>query len=149
MLKSVTKKLKVLIADDDRFVRRIAKIILQDAGFEEIVEATSGAEATNLFNEHRFDLALLDINMHPIDGLILTQYMRATPSLGFCNIPIVIMTTECHRDVLMRAKQVGVDQLCLKPLSPENLLRRVEAALLSRRTITEAGRHKLVLKAAF
>lgn len=48
MSKSPNKKTKVLIADDDRFVRRIAKVILQDAGFEEIVEASSGKEATNL-----------------------------------------------------------------------------------------------------
>lgn len=130
-----SKKLKVLVADDDRFVRRIAKIILQDAGFEDIVEAASGAEATNLFQEHAFDLAVLDINMPPIDGLTLTKYMRSTRQGGLCDTPVVIMTTECHRAVLMRAKEVGIDQLCLKPLSPENLLRRVAAALNSRRGI--------------
>lgn len=149
MSKSPNKKTKVLIADDDRFVRRIAKVILQDAGFEEIVEASSGKEATNLFTEHKFDLALLDINMPPIDGLTLTKYVRATQVGRLCDTPIVIMTTECHRDVLLRAKQVGIDQLCLKPLSPEKLLRRIEAALVSRRAIAETVNPEMQFKASF
>jgi two-component system, chemotaxis family, chemotaxis protein CheY len=143
MTKNPNSTIKVLIADDDRFVRQIAKIILQDAGFEQIVEASSGEEATFLFYEQKFDIALLDINMTPIDGLALTKYLRATRFSGLSNIPIVIMTTQCNRDLLMRAKQVGIDQLCLKPLSPKILLQRMEAAFSSRRAVAEAVSPKI------
>lgn len=87
--------------------------------------------------------------MPPIDGLTLTKYVRATQVGRLCDTPIVIMTTECHRDVLLRAKQVGIDQLCLKPLSPEKLLRRIEAALVSRRAIAETVNPEMQFKASF
>jgi two-component system, chemotaxis family, chemotaxis protein CheY len=146
---STKRALRALIADDDRFVRNIARLILEDAGFSEIVEAQSGAEATNRLQEQHFDLALLDINMPPIDGITLSRYIRATPTDGIADTPIVIMTGSIDRPTIERAKKAGIDQLCLKPLSPESLLRRVSAALTQRREAAAQTRVKLKLKPAF
>ncbi len=126
------KKLKVLVADDDRLQRQLIRIIMSDAGFEEFYEAESGEGAINLLKDIEFDLAILDIHMPPIDGITLSKYIRSTRSSNMAEMPIVVVTASCDEDTVHKVRNAGCDQLCLKPLNPENLLRRVEAAFANR-----------------
>ena len=124
--------LSVLVADDDRFARQIVRLILEEAGISQVIEAGSGEEALRALQTQAFGLAILDIHMPPTDGLTVARHMRQ----GYCALngqtPIVIMTVRCDKALVATMRQAGVDQLCLKPLSPESLMARVRRALDAR-----------------
>ena len=58
----------ILIADDNADVRRMVRTLIEDID-PEIVECADGAEAIAEFDRSRADLVVMDINMHPLDGL--------------------------------------------------------------------------------
>jgi len=74
---------KFLIVDDHAVVRRGVNQILAESFPEaQFGEAGSGAEALDLAARHRWDIALLDLNLRDCDGLsLLEQMRRAHPAL--------------------------------------------------------------------
>ena len=68
----------LLIVDDDMLLRSMAAKTLQHAGFE-VTAAASGEEALERFQEHSYDLILLDVMMPGCDGYDVCERIRATP----------------------------------------------------------------------
>lgn len=65
----------ILIVDDARFARRIERKALEDAGFENIIEAKMAEEAIEIFKEKKPDLTLLDITLPDNSDLTLLKKM--------------------------------------------------------------------------
>lgn len=82
----MTAKLRVVIADDERPARSFLAAMLRTFEDVEIVgEATNGAEAVEMIEREKPDLALLDLQMPEVDGLGVVRLLRksATPLVGF------------------------------------------------------------------
>jgi len=82
----LTAKLRVVIADDERPARSFLAAMLRTFEDVEIVgEATNGAEAVEMIEREKPDLALLDLQMPEVDGLGVVRLLRktATPLVGF------------------------------------------------------------------
>ena len=71
--------MRLLIADDEPLIRRgIQKLVnLSEIGIEEVYEAENGEEAFRLFEEHRPEIVLLDINMARLDGLSVAKKIKS------------------------------------------------------------------------
>ncbi len=74
--------MKVLIVDDSLFMRHFIKTALLQLEIEEIIEAEDGYKAVELYQKHRPDLVLLDINMPHMNGIEALRAIRQidTPS---------------------------------------------------------------------
>lgn len=84
---------KILIVDDDQHIRRLYKDELEEDGYEVII-ASTGAEALELFDKENPDLVTLDILMPDIDGIkVLRQMKEKKPRL-----PIIMSTAYDYRD---------------------------------------------------
>jgi NarL family two-component system response regulator LiaR len=70
------RSLRVIIADDDAFARRIIRQALQAAGIVVIAETGNGREAVELVLHYRPDVVLLDIVMPQLDGITATRRIR-------------------------------------------------------------------------
>ncbi len=66
---------KILIADDDRFVRTLLQNLLRNAGHATFT-ACNGREAFEIAQTHKIDLALMDMNMPEVDGWTATRLIR-------------------------------------------------------------------------
>lgn len=66
----------ILIAEDNPLMRKILRSLVEDID-SEIVECEDGAAAVLLFEKHRPDWVLMDIEMHPVDGLSATREIIA------------------------------------------------------------------------
>lgn len=64
--------MKLLIADDNRFIRRLLRLIVEKY-FDEILECENGFDAFQAFIDHKPDWVLMDIEMPQIDGLTATK----------------------------------------------------------------------------
>ena len=121
------KSVPVLIVDDYRTMLRIIRNLLKQIGFDNVEEATDGAEALAKLRAGRFGLVISDWNMEPMTGLQLLQEVRADPKLK--STPFIMVTAESKAENIVAAKQAGVSNYIVKPFNAETLKGRVEKVL--------------------
>ena len=109
---------KVLVVDDSPTVRQQVGIVLREAGYE-VIEAEHGLDGKEKI-ETQPDLCMVicDVNMPHMNGIELV----AAVSAGRPNLPIVMLTTEGHPDLVMRAKKAGAKGWLVKPFKPALLV---------------------------
>ncbi len=113
-----------LVVDDSLSARRALAQFIGDSGFE-VSTARDGLEAIDLINAKRPDIILVDMEMPRMNGLELTNHIRANS--GTKRLPIVMITsrsTEKHR---RQAIAAGVNRYFTKPFAEEELIGCVES----------------------
>lgn len=115
--------MKFLIVDDSSTMRRIIKNTLKRVGYEDILEASNGREALEIFTEA--DIILTDWNMPEMDGLEFVKTVRKKNT----SIPILMVTTNAAKDDIVEALKNGVNNYIVKPFTPETLKEKVESVL--------------------
>jgi two-component system chemotaxis response regulator CheY len=101
-----------LIVDDSRVIRKVARRILEDLGFE-IAEAADGMEALAWCRAAMPDAVLLDWNMPVMNGLDFLRAMRAEP--GGQAPKVVFCTVENDLQHINQALETGADEYIMKP----------------------------------
>jgi len=127
--------MKVLVIEDEASIREFEVTYLRDAGYETI-EATDGQTAIELFEEHKPDLAIVDINLPKMSGLDVCKAIRMTST-----IPILIVTARDSDEDEVKGLSMGADDYIKKPFNPNVLVARVQA-LLRRHETTKQLRFK-------
>lgn len=127
----------VMVVDDSIVTRMLEKSILEAAGYTVHV-AADGVEALRALHATPVDLVVSDINMPNMDGLALTQQIRADVALR--DVPIVLVTSLDAPDDQMRGMEAGADAYIVKSsFSQEGLLETV-ARLITTQRIPHARR---------
>ncbi|AYG95444.1 response regulator [Brevundimonas naejangsanensis] len=118
--------LRILAVEDNPANQMVVRCLLEPLGFE-IVTADDGLEGVRRFQEERFDMVLMDMQMPVMDGLEAMRRIRAEEARrGAPRTPIVMLTantTEVHH---LKAAQAGADHLVAKPVTLELLLQGME-----------------------
>lgn len=114
--------MKVLIADDSDVMRALLAGSLTKLGYE-VVTATNGAEAWQLFQNDPVPLVLTDWMMPELSGLELIQRIRGMNLPGY--VYIVLMTGRNEKEDLVEAMEAGADDYVAKPIHPGELRVRV------------------------
>ena len=120
---------KVLVVDDSRMVRAVAKKILVKGNYE-VIEAVDGVHAITAIEEEHPDLVLLDIIMPGIDGNEVLRRVRAT-EFGK-ELPVVIMTST---DSLVE-EDANENGRLAKPFKPDGLLQMIGDCFLQNESNT-------------
>ena len=95
--------LRVVIADDDAFARRVVKHAVQAAGMTVVAEAGDGREAVELGLVHRPDVVVLDVVMPGLDGILATRrILNADPDQH-----VVALTGAGVEELGLQALQAG------------------------------------------
>ena len=114
-----------LVVDDSRVIRKVARRILEDLGFE-IAEAADGMEAMAWCRTAMPEAVLLDWNMPVMDGLEFLRQLRAEPD---GDLPIVVFcTVENDLEHIGLALECGADEYVMKPFDGEILESKLVAA---------------------
>ena len=116
---------KILFADDEPDVLRVALFRLKKAGYE-VTTATNGLEALELAQKLVPDLMLLDIRMPIITGVELCLKVKSDEKLKHI---LVIIFTASVQNMDTRIKESGADDYLIKPFDPEQLLEKVKKFL--------------------
>ncbi|MBI4865187.1 MAG: response regulator [Candidatus Riflebacteria bacterium] len=115
----MTFKLKALIADDSRVMRKILKDILIKENFDVVAEAANGDEAVALCKEHMPNLLTLDIAMPGKDGIQTLKEVKLISN----DIKVVMITSNDKHDIILEALKLGADNYITKPYEPEKVAR--------------------------
>ena len=124
---------RILIVDDEPRYLRLLEANLRTEGYE-VVTASDGAQAVDVFSNQPIDLVLMDVMMPKLDGFGATQRIRE-----FSNTPIVILTAKGDEQDRVRGLDLGADDYLVKPFSATELLARVRAVLRRSQPAGEVG----------
>ena len=125
---------RILIIDDESFMRVLFKNTLEKAGLSTTV-AHDGSSALVCLSETHYDLILLDLIMPDIDGFETCKLIRAFPSCK--HTPILMVTGRDDTESIHRAFEAGASDFVTKPIIPELLIHRVQYLLRSHRNVME------------
>jgi two-component system chemotaxis response regulator CheY len=110
-------KMKILVVDDFSTMRRIVKNVLKQLGFENIEEAEDGVQALAKLKAGSYGFMVSDWNMPNMDGLQLLKEVRKDPQLS--NLPVLMVTAEAEKTMVITAIQAGVNNYVVKPFTAE------------------------------
>lgn len=103
---------KLLIADDSNTDRLLLKTFLKRLDYQ-VLEASDGVEAVQLYNQHRPSMVLLDVLMPRMDGFDAAQLIKQAAGDEF--VPIIFLTSLQQADSLARCLDAGGDDFLVKP----------------------------------
>jgi len=116
-------KLRILVVDDERAIRRFLKASLSAHGYI-VLEAASGQEGLDGVTAHRPDLIILDIGLPDIDGFEVTKRLRE-----WTQTPIIILSVQEQEADKVAALDAGADDYLTKPFGVSELMARIRVAL--------------------
>lgn len=125
---AIDKNMNVLIVDDYKTMLRIMRNLLKQLEFDNVEEATDGAEALAKLRAGNFGLVISDWNMEPMTGLDLLKEVRADSRLK--SLPFIMITAESKTENVVAAKQAGVSNYIVKPFNAETLREKIEKVLV-------------------
>jgi DNA-binding response OmpR family regulator len=119
----------ILVADDDRVVRRIVVAKLHGLGYE-VTDVEDGQEALDLLEDGEIpDLLITDSNMPRMSGLQLVRAIRNNKNADLLKLPIIMLTARQGERDIIEGLETGLDDYMIKPFSPDELAARVRTAL--------------------
>ncbi len=122
--------LQVLLVDDDRFARTLIKTALSQLGIRYVTEAKSAVEAIELLKTQPVDVALVDHEMPGVTGLELVRLIRnGKEGITNTDVPVVMITGNTDKSTVVGARDVGIQEYVVKPISPAALEKRLAKAV--------------------
>nr|WP_291835723.1 response regulator [Brevundimonas sp.] len=121
--------LQVLLVDDNQHMRAITSAVLQSAGIRKLREAADGAAALEILRDHAVDLVIVDFNMFPLDGVEFTRLVRNSPDSANPYLPIIMMTGHSEKTRVYEARDAGVNEFVVKPITAKAILDRIQAVI--------------------
>ncbi|MCX7845149.1 MAG: response regulator [Dictyoglomaceae bacterium] len=118
------RAVKVLIAEDEPIVRMDLRELLESQGYQVIGEASDGQSAVNIARREKPDVVIMDIRMPGMDGIEAAKILTEEEIS-----PVIFLTAYSDRELVERAKEVGVVAYLVKPFKETDLFPTIEVAI--------------------
>jgi CheY-like chemotaxis protein len=122
----MTEKLKILVVEDNDFVRMQIVRYLKDSEYE-VAEAKDGNEALQMMDKD-ISLAIVDMRMEPMSGLDFVRALRGKKN----ETPVIFVTGDDNSDLLEQASKWGVGAVLMKPVMKDRLIMAVKKTIALR-----------------
>ncbi|AFK05571.1 multi-sensor hybrid histidine kinase (plasmid) [Emticicia oligotrophica DSM 17448] len=119
--KKSSRKLSILLCEDNELNQRLAKTIIQKFGFDLDI-AVNGEEGLKLLSKNHYDLILMDLQMPVKDGYQTTIHIRNVLKL---EIPIIAMTAHSLVGEQQKCFEIGMNAYVAKPFKQQELLNKI------------------------
>src|SRR5215471_7973829 len=132
---------KILIIEDERKIADTLKLGLSEHDYQSDV-AYDGVMGQTLFNENKYHLVILDINLPGINGYNLCKNFRSVNA----HIPIIMLTSLIELNDKVEGYEAGADDYIVKPFEFRELLLKIRVFL--KRTVNHQSADAVILRAA-
>lgn len=131
--------LSILCVDDNKYMQQIYWIALSTIGCRKVIFASDGTEALKVLKDSEFDMILCDLNMAPMDGLEFLRTLRKMTKTNYFDIPVIVVSGNTERKNVAQARDAGATEFVAKPISVEELYRRISSVIENPRDFTVGG----------
>lgn len=111
----------VMAVDDSPVSRKMIKKALEPEGFQIIAEAGNGKQAVDLYANIKPDVITMDVTMPVMDGLEAAGAIKAMNR----NQPIVMLSAMGDEDIIVEARQKGINEICSKPFKADDIINAI------------------------
>ena len=138
--------LRVLIADDQRFILSLMFHMLKEIGVksENIHQATNGDEAMQILRSLPVELVVCDINMGPGSGLHLLKRIRTGQAGVKSNLPFIFLTAHSDTATVKLAAELDTNGFIVKPVAKKDLGTKLERVLANPKPAVEGKNYEAI-----
>lgn len=142
------EKIHILLIDNSTQVTELFKNMLMEFGFNNVFVANNGFQGVQFLREVKINLIITDWELKvprhisdsdsnvishtdilPLSGVDFVMRLRRSPSSPNPYIPVIMFTDTVEKMHVIAARDAGVNEICIKPLSAEELCKRIMAVI--------------------
>ncbi|HEX7887306.1 MAG TPA: response regulator [Phenylobacterium sp.] len=121
--------LKILLVEDNQYMRVLLAEILRAIGVHFIYEANDGAEGLQMMRDYPIDVVMTDLTMLPLDGIDFVRLLRNSPDSPNQMAPVIMITGHSTLVRVHEARDAGVSEFLAKPLTARGVIQRLHQAI--------------------
>jgi YesN/AraC family two-component response regulator len=130
---------KVLVVDDEHYMRKVVRTLLMSLGVRTIYEASNALSGLDVIRTMAPHVVIVDWQMPGLDGRGFVRMVRSPETFPYPDVPIIMLTAHSERSRVIEAMECGVHEFLLKPVSSKALADRLTAVLNSPRKLIRKG----------
>lgn len=123
------ENLRILLVEDNKNMRTIVQAVLKSMGVTQIRQTRDGSEALEALRDFPADIAMVDFQMFPMDGVDFTRLVRQSPDSKNPYLAIIMMTGHAEEARVHEARDAGVTEFLVKPITAGAVISRVNAVI--------------------
>ena len=131
-------KLNVLVVEDAKEMASLVRSFLRELGVKNVWSVATGEDAFDILNQYTVDLAIIDDLLPPLDGLSVVRAVRSAGDEKLAPIPVIYVTHLRTQESIINARDAGVTEILSKPYSFQQLVTRMEMAILKPRQLVRS-----------
>jgi CheY-like chemotaxis protein len=132
----------VLVVDDQPFFRVLLTEVLRNMGVRTVSVAVDGEDGLDAYETVRPDILITDWVMPNLDGIELTRAVRKMSDPRYAMVPIILVTANNKKSQIEIARNAGVDEFILKPISIKSVCDRMREVIERPRPFINAVNYK-------
>lgn len=133
------RDITIMVVEDQEFTANLLRKMLRVLGASDVHLFDNGEDAWNYYRSNPVDLVITDWQMSPVNGIKLAQLIRKNPESPNTFVPIIMVTAFREREHVFKARDAGVTEYVIKPVSPKGLFSRIEAVIERPRRFVRVG----------
>ena len=131
--------LHILVVDDNLYMRKIVSEVLRAIGVKDVEAFGEAAMALDFVRQCPVDVAIVDFNMAPIDGVEFTRRIRQGVDGVNTFLPIIMLTAHSGREQVEKARDAGVTEFIIKPVTAQAIIGRLNTIINHPRPFVRSG----------
>ncbi len=138
-LAAIFANTKVLVVDDEHYMRKVVRTMLVTLGVRTIYEAANGPAGIETIRSMAPHVVILDWEMPGLDGTSFVRMVRSPLTFPLPDVPIIMLTGHGERARVIEAIQAGINEFLLKPVSSKSLQDRLVSVLTNPRPMVQTN----------
>ena len=118
-------RVRFLIVDDNTHAVNLVKAMLRGFGADQLYDAQTVDAAQRRMKITPCDIVILDYMLGAEEGVTFARWLRNDPDSPAPYTPIILLTGHADRAKIIAARDAGVNEFCVKPVTPADLMKRI------------------------
>lgn len=118
-------RVRFLIVDDNTHAVNLVKAMLRGFGADQLYDAQTVDAAQRRMKITPCDIVILDYMLGAEEGVTFARWLRNDPDSPAPHTPIILLTGHADRPKIVAARDAGVNEFCVKPVTPADLMKRI------------------------
>src|SRR5690349_11771207 len=135
------QQLSVLVVDDNAFMRKVVRSLLNNIGVKKVYEAPDGIAGLEQVRAVYPDVVILDWEMPLLNGPEFVRIVRSPGVFPLPDIPIIMLSSYGERRRIVEAVRLGVNEFLCKPVSAKTLADRLVSIVAKPRVSVQVGEY--------